>query len=803
MLSTSIADVECKHAQSQHWSDRPFPTMVAKHINAEFKCHKLETQQRAMKVGTGQSSAVSHPGVKFGSVEISAKPKQFRKKPAYMFFRDDWLKAEKGCSHTVNPCTKEFWQTLKTKFSELSPEMRRYYEELESQSAEKALQERVKLQRGPQTKSSQCQEILPKEQVSSAMGINPWLARPEDLDGEDSWEGMVATIHAAGADVSQGVQGLIGDDIHQLSPISEDMLHHSWRRNLAKGVTWASLLHRFNAESQQFAEPSQDTPPFPKRVQYQGSCGLHFCRTRNPPVLVMFVQKMKDEFINIVQSFGPVGTASKKHILLRFDVSYGANSGIDVATVFAWLVAPAAASGIHAAEQSFVLCSSSHCMASGSFEVSLQTLPRKGTNSCVVGCLHHLNSDQFVQHLLSLQCDHDHGLELMTLDHVKINRLDFEDITLSKVLVTGVSRQFETRYVNMDSVDMPGPLNDEEHHDHDENKDHDDNVGTLQALDVDVDIDIAPVDAPSIEPDLFSLVCEDEPSCKRRRMPKSKAKKLDAVKTRCLQNKAAATHEPLYVLDEIPEVCDPNLLAAIGDPSVVASLDSDTAAGIVEAVSTCKQHHDVQVDKSCTFDLDPETEQPTAELAEDISIGSESSDGSREKHSNSKSNADDSTSKPGSSLDTVLKVHGTVPQHEPSSSSAGASSSSCSIQQRDVESNEQETIVHSREGKVLKIIRYKKPRCGNLVCEVREQHAGTSITTPVGRVNLLVNKVKESYKAHCSIRKSCQCWVNGIDSFKLDKLVEWLALAPDCSPQMHEKISKELRGSFGVNVRSW
>ena len=87
MLSTSIADVECKHAQSQHWSDRPFPTMVAKHINAEFKCHKLETQQRAMKVGTGQSSAVSHPGVKFGSVEISAKPKQFRKNQVHVFSR--------------------------------------------------------------------------------------------------------------------------------------------------------------------------------------------------------------------------------------------------------------------------------------------------------------------------------------------------------------------------------------------------------------------------------------------------------------------------------------------------------------------------------------------------------------------------------------------------------------------------------------------------------------------------------------------------------------------------------------------
>ena len=644
MLSTSIADVECKHAQSQHWSDRPFPTMVAKHINAEFKCHKLETQQRSMKVGTGQSSAVSHPRGKSGPIEIIAKPKQFRKKPAYMFFRDDWLKAEKGCSRTVNPCSKEFWTTLKTKFSELSPEMRRYYEELESQSAEKALQERLKVQGGPQTNGSQCQQILPKEQVSNAMWINPWLARPEDLDAEDSWDGMVATIHAAGAAVSQEAQGLIGDDIHQMSPISEDMLHRSWQRNLAKGVTRASLLHQFNAESQQFAEPRPDTPPFPKRVQYQGSCGLCFCRTRNPPVLVMFVQKKKDEFINIVQSFGPVGTASKKHILLRFDVSYGANCGIDVATVFAWLVAPAAASGIHAAEQSFVLCSSSLCVDSGSFEVSLQTLPIRGTDSRVAGCLHHLNSDQFVQHLLNLQSDHDSGLEPMTLDHVKINRLDFEDITLSKVLVTGVSRQFETRYVNMNMgfVDMPGPLNDEEHHDHDVNRDHDDNAGTLQDLDVDIDT----VDAPSIEPDLLSLVCEDEPSCKRRRMPKSKAKKPDGVKTRCLQNKAAATHQPLYVLDEIPEVCDPNLLAAVGDSSVIASLDSDTAAGIVEAVGTCKRHHAVQVDSSCTFDLDPEMEQTTAELAEDISIENENSETSGEKHSNSKSNADDLTSKP-------------------------------------------------------------------------------------------------------------------------------------------------------------
>ena len=35
LLEMSIADVETKHALSRHWSERPFATLVAKHVNRE------------------------------------------------------------------------------------------------------------------------------------------------------------------------------------------------------------------------------------------------------------------------------------------------------------------------------------------------------------------------------------------------------------------------------------------------------------------------------------------------------------------------------------------------------------------------------------------------------------------------------------------------------------------------------------------------------------------------------------------------------------------------------------------------
>lgn len=130
MTTTSIADVECKHAQSQRWSDRPFPTIVAKHINAEFRAHKLEARAKAESSCQGNvaPAAVGDSNQSENAlVTVHEKPKQLRRKPAYMHFRDDLLRAEKSCTdQTLNPCSKDFWQTLKKKFNELSPSMRAY-----------------------------------------------------------------------------------------------------------------------------------------------------------------------------------------------------------------------------------------------------------------------------------------------------------------------------------------------------------------------------------------------------------------------------------------------------------------------------------------------------------------------------------------------------------------------------------------------------------------------------------------------------------------------------------------------------
>ena len=140
------------------------------------------------------------------------------------------------------------------------------------------------------------------------------------------------------------------------------------------------------------------------------------------------------------------------------------------------------------------------------------------------------------------------------------------------------------------------------------------------------------------------------------------------------------------------------------------------------------------------------------------------------------------------------------PKFQPSSSSALAASSSSRKPEPQTEADAQEADIISANGVPLKICHYRGLKFGNLICEVRQKYAGSSITTAVGKINLLMRSGSSSYKAHCSIHKHCQCWVSGIGSVKLDKLVDWLAAAPDCSQAQHEDLSRELRETFGMKV---
>eukprot|EP00438_Fugacium_kawagutii_P033558 Skav211092 [mRNA] locus=scaffold2002:333211:335664:- [translate_table: standard] len=808
LVSTSIADVECKHAQSQHWSDRPFATMVAKHINSELKSHKQEAQHQLTcqlsRLKEGSPTQADDSSMVVGNVVVEMQQKQIRRKPAYMFFRDDWIQTCRQCgSETINPASKTFWSELKKKFSELNPERKAYYEELSRQSDLEARGKRDRRQqrkRDTSVNESVGSSALGSQQLDrlhSQVGcaMNPWLVKAEDLAGQDCWDGISDQIEKTCLSMSCSSAKLLGDEIQQTAPLSEEMLQKAWQQQLSAGLTWADTLAQFDKEAQQFAEPSPEGPTFPKQVFYQGCCGV-YCRHRNSQEHVALFVRLLDAFAGLVQGLGPIGAVSKKHILLQLDVTY--SNGCN-ATIFAWLVAPAAKSGIHAAQQSFILCEPDHYPVSGTFELTLKVLqgPRSLRRFAhavgYAGSLHQLDAESGADYLMNLQSG---SMVEGFPEEVLMRRLQFEDLTLAKVKVTGYDSAFEPIRVHMggsrEDADV-GPLND-----------YDQSLETsLPAL---PPIPIPPPGAPppdddhdgeggdveTHEADLLAMVCDsvcdddDADASSRRKRPRKKnpaAKSKAEIHARVAEAQSNR-YSSIYMPDEMPleSPAHQHLAEFIRDPSVVASLDSDQVLDLSQAVRQCELHHTSVVDASCKFDLQPDDVQETAqEFFGEVS----------------KHDQQDPSENPPSVQQMFNSVHVDPPKKE----SELASQPSASSSSRASAITQQETVLSVQNGKTLKLVQYQEPKFGNLVCELREHHP-SGISTAVGRVNLMTHKGRAAYKAHCSVHKSCQCWVQTTDSLVLDKLVAWLAKGPNSKPVDHTKLSKELRESLGVKVRA-
>ena len=117
LLQMTIADVECKHALSRHWCDRPYPTLTAKHINAEATACVQEASQDLKSLQSKQVCCKSAAPADRRQV-VSFQEKQIRSKSAYMFFRDDLLRT---ATTSLNPCTKQFWNELQGRWDALAP----------------------------------------------------------------------------------------------------------------------------------------------------------------------------------------------------------------------------------------------------------------------------------------------------------------------------------------------------------------------------------------------------------------------------------------------------------------------------------------------------------------------------------------------------------------------------------------------------------------------------------------------------------------------------------------------------------
>ena len=184
----------------------------------------------------------------------------------------------------------------------------------------------------------------------SKLAYNPWIVPADLLDGAKSVSDVCSYVEHEWSGCQAKKTKLLEDDIHSVSPISEAMLEKSWKQNLQRGVTWAMALQTFDQESQRFAKPACGEE-FPKKVLYQSSCGA-FCRSCHDMNLVKFYQSLLDAFAELVKSIGDISRASKEHILLQCTVRFE----VEEKQVFAWLVAPAASSGVNRCDQTFVLC---------------------------------------------------------------------------------------------------------------------------------------------------------------------------------------------------------------------------------------------------------------------------------------------------------------------------------------------------------------------------------------------------------------------------------------------------------------
>ena len=365
LLQLTIADVECKHSLSRHWSDRPYPTLTAKHINAEAKVSVQEALDELKSLQSSSDSSCCKPAPADSRQVVFVREKQLRSKSAYMFFRDDLLRA---ATTSLNPCTKEFWKDLKDRWDSLTPVQKAFYEEKAKQSQllcnQKRQQKQQALSQGcaggpcPLADSRDAgtqqlaiagaaQAVAPpvsgpqplQLDVSPSVPYNPWLLASEATMTED-----VGALCNRVAQVVKNPKPAAPDLVDEClrdSPVSQGQLESWWRDSLNRGLTWAQCLGQFNRESQRFSVPPTGSS-FPEKVTYHGHCGC-FCRNRASPREVL-------SFLKLLQAFNQVAqVGNQSDILLKVTLGQG------LSHQYAWMTAQSSRSGVHQPSQIFIL----------------------------------------------------------------------------------------------------------------------------------------------------------------------------------------------------------------------------------------------------------------------------------------------------------------------------------------------------------------------------------------------------------------------------------------------------------------
>ena len=405
--------------------------------------------------------------------------------------------------------------------------------------------------------------------------------------------------------------------------------------------------------------------------------------------------------------------------------------------------------------------------------MDLYTLPKVESTSdfspigCRVGPLHQLVSDEFARYILD-----GGGMDGFDVNNpdlwpqqVVINKLAFENVSLSRVLVTSKCPVFEPRVVMLDPKETD-EMDEQDAIDCDESREE------QQATIAESGCD-----------DLLSMVMQTssaEPTAKKRgRKPKEKSESSAQFRKRYL-DKALNQQEdnPTLVAETELGIDQPvfqQLVNLLGDETLVHSFDEAAAKDLIAAFDLCSEQ-DNHLSADATFDLQPEDD---AAISEEIFTDAGASSAT----------ASDSVGTSHQSVGSTAASSSSTPVSEPAAQSSG----SCSTH---------ESVLKTLgDGSVVKLLQFKEFRQSNCPYEVRRFYPN-GISTLVGRLHLMSKSRNESYKAHCAIHRSCQCWVTNVDSRKIQRMIDWLGAGVEESPTRHAELSRELRQSCGIKVRS-
>jgi hypothetical protein len=236
------------------------------------------------------------------------------------------------------------------------------------------------------------------------------------------------------------------ESVPECSPITKEDLDDQWKLHLMHKLSWQDATDKFDQGSQAFQGLPVDkqAEAFPDTIDYKRGCGV-LCKKHPSAELHTSLRRA---LTNTVKHHGSPKQASQESILHRLIIT---SNKSQTSRIYAWLVAPHAASGKHEASQvlTFTKQLAGSIPASEDSDQGLKlqldyddiASPSDEVHALLkhpmVGPCRKMLSDDFAKYVVDFPFDDD-GLT----STVTICKLDFDDIDLETVVVSGLHSDF-------------------------------------------------------------------------------------------------------------------------------------------------------------------------------------------------------------------------------------------------------------------------------------------------------------------------------------------------------------------------